>query len=375
MFIGIAPLLFALVLSRLGMVLLLLPAVAMIEHFVTRRDSQQRTNAALLALLAESRDGFSAAEVFATSQVRGFLGRQSLNLLERLANGDSLRLSMLANPQALPREAMAYAAVGDLSGDIPAAMSELAQARQSALVGLSRNLFDRAIYLLLVLAVFIPVLTFIMIKIIPEFRKIFDEFGLDLPIITEYLVGMAESVGIYLALPIAAASFLLMLLVLAVVASFFTDIPFVQYWLDRLTSSRHIATFYRLLAFPIERHAPLAPVLDSLWKTVPARFLRSRIAAVSGDVGAGTPLLTSMRRRGLLSDAEFRLAQAGEAAGNLGWILRILADRRDRQWVYRLTAISQIVFPLMILAIGLLIGLVVIGLFIPLVDLIDKLAF
>src|SRR5438045_6486243 len=56
---------------------------------------------------------------------------------------------------------------------------------------LKRKVKGAMIYPIVVVTVAVCILTFIMIKIVPEFRKIFVEFGLTLPAMTELLVNIS----------------------------------------------------------------------------------------------------------------------------------------------------------------------------------------
>ena len=65
--------------------------------------------------------------------------------------------------------------------------------------------------------------------------------------------------------------------------------------------------------------------------------------------------------------------RAAQLQGNLGWAMRELAAaarRRTLQWAQ---ASGQIVFPLVLVGLGLTIGVIVIAMFIPLISLINAL--
>ena len=59
---------------------------------------------------------------------------------------------------------------------------------------LKRKVKGAMIYPVVVVTVAVGILTFIMIKIVPEFEKIFEEFDLDLPTMTLLLVHDLELV-------------------------------------------------------------------------------------------------------------------------------------------------------------------------------------
>ena len=64
---------------------------------------------------------------------------------------------------------------------------------------------------------------------------------------------------------------------------------------------------------------------------------------------------------------------AASRVGNLGWALGELADSSRRRLTYRLHALVQVLFPLAIGLVGLTVMFFVVGLFMPLVALIQNL--
>jgi general secretion pathway protein F len=191
---------------------------------------------------------------------------------------------------------------------------------------------------------------------------------------TELVIALSSYVSQFWIFPFLLVAIFFLVITLFVAVTTFADVPVIPHLTDRLTANRHIATLYRLLSLALERRVPLAPVFDALGSTLPAKFLREKISVAAHDLQAGVDWIESLRRQGITTPVELGLLQAGQAAGNAGWTLRTLADRRDRYWTYRLTAITQFVFPLLMLLIGALVAVVVIGMFVPLIALIFKLA-
>jgi hypothetical protein len=100
--IGMAPVVLLLIVSRLGLILLLIVGITALELVIARRDTQRRTNAALLGLLAEKSKSLDAAAIFTNEQARRLLGREGRSLFRALAEGAPLRQAVRAYPRALP---------------------------------------------------------------------------------------------------------------------------------------------------------------------------------------------------------------------------------------------------------------------------------
>jgi protein transport protein HofC len=76
----------------------------------------------------------------------------------------------------------------------------------------------------------------------------------------------------------------------------------------------------------------------------------------------------------LIGQAEYSVLQAAQRVGNLPWALREMAAGSHRRLVYRLQAWLQILFPLVILVYGAVVGVFVVAYFAPLVALIERLS-
>ena len=57
---------------------------------------------------------------------------------------------------------------------------------------LKRKIIGAMVYPAVVITVAVAILTFIMVSIIPKFKKIFDEFGMKLPWATQVLIDTSE---------------------------------------------------------------------------------------------------------------------------------------------------------------------------------------
>ena len=72
-----------------------------------------------------------------------------------------------------------------------------------------------------------------------------------------------------------------------------------------------------------------------------------------------------------LHEADAMVLEAAERTGNLAWALDEMADSSLRRWVYRLRLATNVLFPLMVVVMGVTVAFLVVSLFMPLVALIQ----
>jgi type IV pilus assembly protein PilC len=234
------------------------------------------------------------------------------------------------------------------------------------------------IYVLLVPIFGVNILTFVMLKIVPVFQKMFEEFGLKLPAMTVLLINVSNFFvdrGFLLTLPAVLVLCGTLLLTLLVAIVFLLgwlprDIPPINILLRRYDG----ALVMMGLATCIERRIPLPQALLLLGQEFPRRSTARRVGLAAYDVGLGRDWCEALRRYRLLTRADEAVLKAAERAGNLPWALREMADRTIRRQVDRLQTWSQTLLPIFVLGFGMCVAFVVIALFMPLITLIQELS-
>jgi len=86
------------------------------------------------------------------------------------------------------------------------------------------------------------------------------------------------------------------------------------------------------------------------------------------------PLPEALRNSGLISRSMGPLLRAALRAQNLSWALAELSDAALKRTIRLMRRISQVMFPVTVVAIGLLVGFVVVAMFMPLIAVIGQLA-
>jgi type IV pilus assembly protein PilC len=302
------------------------------------------------------------------------VGRASVKLFGLLGLGVPLVEAIQRAPKALPREAAAYAVAGDTVETQAAALRELSHGDRSNLAAVWRSYLDRLCYLVVVVAMLALVMTFIMIKIVPEFEKIFSDFDLELPRLTLLAVSVSQFTVEYLGVPLLLLAMFSLLSAMVVGIGYLTDRNVLGWLGDRLLRGRRTADVLRILAVSTEHRQPLATVIGRLAQVYPSRMLRRQLAPAAAAVAAGGDWHESLRDARFVNPAEQSLLKTAEQAGNLPWAMRTIAARQEKRVVYRLAAAVQVLYPIVIVMLGALVAFFVVSLFVPLVKLVEGLS-
>jgi type IV pilus assembly protein PilC len=225
---------------------------------------------------------------------------------------------------------------------------------------------------LILVAVFI--FSFLMYYIVPNYKAIFHGFGTELPEETQLMIFFADVWVQYFYL---SALVLLPLLAVGVwVIDAYcrgwgeSDVPLVGRWFRRLD----MPGVLRNLATTVAANRPLDDTLDLLGKEHPRRAVQVALSKASEQSRKGDDCWYALCDVGLLNVREVAALRSAQRVGNLAWALEQIATTIERQISYRWRTALEVVQPATILGLGLLVGLIEIGFFLPLMGLISDLS-
>jgi type II secretory pathway component PulF len=236
-----------------------------------------------------------------------------------------------------------------------------------------RSSVERLIYLVCLATILAGVLTFVMVKIVPTFERMFFEFELELPAVTLLLVAISQVFVKWSFLSIFVTPVILVILV----AAFFYYIGWLPLgipgvgWL-RFEYDR--TSFLRALALLVESKQPLSQTLVQLEFKFPTQIMRRRILRAWQQCASGGDAWDAMHKEHLITSYEQTVLQSAERVGNLPWALRVLADTAVKRLATRVQRWSVFLYAILFMAISGMVFLYAVGLITPLPRLILNLS-
>ncbi|MFM8707494.1 MAG: type II secretion system F family protein, partial [Planctomycetia bacterium] len=116
------------------------------------------------------------------------------DVCEEIEGGSTLSEAMSKSPKAFNRLYVNMIRAGEAGGALEVILRRLAEFMERA-ESLKRKVKGAMIYPIVVVSVAVGILTFIMLKIVPQFKKIFDDFGTDLPGMTQILIDFSNFIA------------------------------------------------------------------------------------------------------------------------------------------------------------------------------------
>jgi general secretion pathway protein F len=296
-------------------------------------------------------------------------------LLERIAailrQGNTLSSALQQFPQTFPALYVATVQASERTSDLAPSLARYV-AYQNQLDAIRKRLVNASIYPGLLISVGGLVSLFLLVYVVPRFSRIYEERNIDLPFFSKVLLTWGQMVeghgtlviGAFIALVIAAVYALRHARVKARIENALWKLPAIG---ERLKLYQ-LARFYRTIGMLLRGGTPLLAALQMSSELLHP-LLRERLAAASRSVSEGRPVSESMEANGLTTTIALRMLAVGEKGGNMGEMMERIADFHDEEisrWVDWFTRLFE---PLLMAAIGLVIGAIVVLMYMPIFEL------
>lgn len=295
-------------------------------------------------------------------------------LSHMLRSGTSLADALEAIPGIVPPDVVMSVRVGSESGYLAGALRDASSrlARQSEAT--SKGLVSTLLYLWTLCGVLASVFGFIMVWIVPKFKAIFESFGVELPPLTVQLIVTCDFIAgyWYLFVLFMAIPFWITLTTTAELLFPGSASGGLFFLPGRWVQRRRTPQVLRNLAIAVDAGRLLEDVLRDMANRYPDSGLRFRLAPVAQSVAGGNNCWDVLCDARMIGRRDAALLQSSQRTGNLSWALRGTADDMERRAGYRLSAAIELVEPVLLLAAGAVVGTFVVGMFLPLVQLLTQ---
>src|SRR5215468_11122070 len=126
----------------------------------------------------------------------GVLKNALIDVVDDVEGGSTLSEAFAKHPKCFDRLYVNMVKAGEAGGALEVILQRLADFKEKA-QSLKRKITGAMVYPVVVIMVAVLILCFIMVMIIPKFKKIFDEFNLKLPALTEALMATSRWFSAY----------------------------------------------------------------------------------------------------------------------------------------------------------------------------------
>jgi general secretion pathway protein F len=326
----------------------------------------------LATLVASSVPLFEAMGSLHEQEESGKLKQVLARVRERIAEGASLSRAFAAEPNVFGESYVSMVAAGEAGGALDAVLERLADFLEEQEEVRSRVTSALA-YPILMLLVGGGVMIFLLTVVIPKIVVIFEDSKAALPLITIMLIKFSHFLRGWWWIPAGLAIASVPLYRKAMQRdslrlkrdSLLLRLPLAGGMLQRLILSR----FARVLGLLLSSGVPIIRALEITSEVLVNRVYRLFLKGVMEEVAQGGSLSGSLKKSPLFPPLLVHLAGVGEKGGNLEAMLLKAGIAYEREFSTRLTRLMGLMEPLLVLAMGLGVGIVVMAVLLPIFEM------
>ena len=301
------------------------------------------------------------------AQTKAVLAR----VLTAVREGRRFSVALAEQAAVFPALLIGMIKASEGTSDLPHALSRYLEYRQR-MDAVRSKVISASIYPVILLAVGGLVTIFLIAYVVPKFAEVYEGSGRQLPLLSQWMLLAGRAMAAHAATASALAVGALLALVgglrwlwrQGVIGSALLRIPGVGVRLRVF----ELARVYRTLGMLLSGGIPLVAALQTVDEILSTRW-REKLAAARAQIIAGSSLCVAFERVGLTTPISLRLLAVGERSGSLGTMLEQSAAFHDgeiERWIDQFTRSFE---PLLMAAIGLVVGVIVVMLYMPIFDL------
>lgn len=295
------------------------------------------------------------------------------DIAAQVETGETFSEGLRRFPRVFPDLFVSMVRAGEAGGDLDGVLLQLADYIERT-EELKRKIKSAMMYPVIAFSMIILIAGGLIVFVVPQFEKMFSDFGSGLPLPTKILLEISNTLRSYGALLILAgiigAIFLLRMYIKTPAGRYQWDalklrLPMFGKLLRKVAVSR----ITRTLSTLTKSGVPILQAMEIVERTA-GNEVFSRVVRAAGDsVRNGETLADPLGRSGEFPSMVTRMIGVGEKTGALEQMLLKISDFYDSEVKAAVEGLTSMIEPILIMMMGLVVGSIVIALFMPILKL------
>lgn len=264
--------------------------------------------------------------------------------------------------------------IGEKSGSLDVTFFELSSFYEKNKES-KRKLVGVVIYPFVLLIMGISVLIFLMLKIIPIFRKIFLEFGETLPTITKIMIKISDNLKsnilIYLAIIIFIGLMLIGLFQTREGRYLLARIKLHNPLLKKIYNNLYTLSFISGLSMLLESGSNIAVAIEIMSRAIGNKYLEIKVNKAAKEIKEGIKVKDAIKNIKYFPDEFTEMFAIGESTGKVKEILKALNLFYGSEYDYEIKKVINRVEPILIITMGALMLFIILSIFIPMFEIMN----
>ncbi len=294
------------------------------------------------------------------------------DLRESLDSGRELSIAMRHHPKIFSPFYVSMVQVGEMTGMLDATFLRLYEHLEFE-KRMGESIRGALRYPMFVVAAMVVAIVIVNLFVIPAFVKVFEGFHTELPLLTRMLIGFSGFMVHFWPLLLAMG--------IGAVVGFraYTNTPNGKYQWDKykfripiagkIIFKGTLARFARSLALAFKSGIPIVQGLNVVGMVVDNEFMRARVEQMRDGIERGESILRTALATGVFNATVLQMIAVGEETGDMDGLMFEIAGMYESEVEYEVKTLSQQIEPIMIIALGIMVLILALGVFLPIWDL------
>jgi type IV pilus assembly protein PilC len=287
---------------------------------------------------------------------------------EDIRGGASASDAIAKHPAYFPELYVATVKAGEQSGNLPEVLQRYI-AYVKLMVGLRQKVKKAISYPIILVGIGLAVVSFLLTYVMPTFVSVYGESAKALPWATQVLLNLVMHAESW----IVPAAVVMGSTMLAMHAYYGTStgqaaidrlvlkLPF----LGQIAVKHNTVQLMRTLGTILAGGTPLVDALQGARGAVSNRWISQKMIMAVNEIREGATLADALDRPRVLPRLAIEMLSVGEETGSLDTMLQDVAEFYETDLDTRLTQLTTLIEPVLLLVMGVLVGGIVIVMYLP----------
>jgi type IV pilus assembly protein PilC len=295
-------------------------------------------------------------------------------VLQDVKEGMSFSKSLMKYPHVFPEIYLSMVEAAEISGNLPEVLNRVSVYLEKS-NALRKKVKSALYYPTAIIIMAIVITGFLIFKVIPTFKQIFESLGGVLPLPTQILIGVSD---------LLTKKETLLIIIGGVVLVGFGLKKYINTSRGKLNFHRFIlklplvgelirkvalANFSRTFATLMRSGVSVIQGLDIVAKTSGNKVIEDAVLQSKKYIQQGQPIYVPLEESGVFPPMVVKMIAVGERSGRLEGMLLKIAQFYEEQTDAMVAGLSSLIEPVIIVFLGVAVGGIVVALFLPILKI------
>lgn len=292
--------------------------------------------------------------------------------------GSTFSEALAQHPRSFDKLYLNMIKAGEAAGAMEIILDRLAAFMEKA-AKIAGKIKSAMIYPIVVLSIALLITAGLMLFIVPNFAKIFEDMlgGESLPALTQFVMNISDIMqNHFLKAAIVIAVMVVIFKLLKKTKQGAAAMDWVKFNIPvfgQIVSKGSISRFSRTLGTLMASGVPVLNALMIVRDTAGNTLVSNAVQKVHNAVKEGEGIAGPLSATNIFPDMVISMIEVGEETGKLPEMLEKIADTYDEEVDNLVGSMTSLIEPFMIIFLAAIVGTIVVAMFMPLISIIDKL--